>query len=56
MLASYVLGRYVKEGDLIETLCWLPITELMDFPITNWCLSVLHDPSWSKYLPIKLQN
>ena len=55
-VASYVLGRYVKEDDLIKTLCWLPITELMDFSIANCCFSALHDPNWPKFLPIKLQE
>ena len=55
-VASYVLGRYVKEDDLIKTLSWLPITELMDFSIANCYFSALHDPNWSKYLPIKLQE
>ena len=54
-VASYVLGRYVKEDDLIKTLSWLPITELVDFCIANCCFSALHDPNWPKYLPIKLQ-
>ena len=52
---SYALGRYVKEDDLIKTLNWLPITELMDFSIANCCFSVLPNPNWPKYLPIKLQ-
>ena len=55
-VASYVLGRYVKEDDLIKTLCWLPITELMEFSIANCCFSALHDPNWPKCLPIKLQT
>ena len=54
-VASYALSRYVKEDDLIKTLRWLPITELMDFYIANCCFSALHDPNWPKYLPIKLQ-
>ena len=48
-VASYVLGQYVKEDDLIKTLCWLPITELVDFSIINCCFSVLHDPNRPKY-------
>ena len=36
-------------------LCCLPITELIDFPIANCCFSALHDPNWTKYLPVKLQ-
>ena len=54
-VASYVLGRYNKEDDLIKTLSWLPITALVDFGIANCCFSTLHDPNWPKYLPIKLQ-
>ena len=55
-VASYVLGRYFKEDDLIKTLSWLPVTELMDFSIANCCFSALHDPNLPKYLPIKLQE
>ena len=36
-VASYVLGRYVKESYLIKTLNWLPITELVDYSIANCC-------------------
>ena len=54
-VASYVLGRYVKEDDLIKMLSWLPITELVDFCIANCCFSALHNPNWPKYLPLKLQ-
>ena len=28
----------------------------MDFSIANCFFSVLHDPNWPKYLPIKLQE
>ena len=55
-VASYVLGRYVKETDIIKTLGWLPISELMDFSITNCCFSALHDPNWPKYLPVNIQE
>ena len=55
-VASYVLGRYIEENNLIKTLCWLPITKLMDVCIANCCFSALHDPNWPKYLPIKLQE
>ena len=55
MFASYVLGLYVKKDNLIKTLIWLPITELMDFYIANCCFSALPNPNWPKYLPIKLQ-
>ena len=50
-VASYVLDRYVTGDDLIKILCWLPITELIDFSIANCCFSALHDPNWPKYLP-----
>ena len=43
---SYVLGRYVKEDDLIKTLCWLPNTKLMDLSIPNCCFSALNNPNW----------
>ena len=33
----------------------VPITELVDFCITNWYFSALHRPNWPKYLPVKLQ-
>ena len=55
-VASYILGLYIKQDDLIKTLYWLPITELMDFSIANCCFSALHDPNWLKHLPIKLQE
>ena len=42
-VASYVLGRFLKEDDLIKALCWLPITELMDFSIANCCFSALQN-------------
>ena len=41
----HVLGRYVKEDDLIKMLCWLPMAELIDFSIANCCFSALHDPN-----------
>ena len=41
---------------MIKALCWLPITELVDFPIANYCFSVLHDPNLPKYLLVKLQE
>ena len=41
---------------MIKTLCWLPINELVDFSIANYCFSALHDPNWPKHLPIKLQE
>ena len=55
-MLSYVLGRYVKENDLIKTLSWLPITKLMSFFIVNYCFPALKDPKRSKYLPIKLHE
>ena len=38
-VASYELGRYTKQNDLIKTLSGLPMTELMDFSIENRCFS-----------------
>ena len=44
-VASCVLGPYVKEDDLIKTLGWLPVTELVDFCMANCCFSALHYPN-----------
>ena len=49
-----IFSFFVKD-DLIRTLNWLPITELVDFCIANCCFSALNDPNWPKYLPVKLQ-
>ena len=35
MVASYVLGQYVKENDLIRSLSWLTIAELMQIPVSQ---------------------
>ena len=53
-VASYVLGPSVKEDNLITTLSWLSIIELMDFFIAKCFFSALHDSTLPKYLPIKL--
>ena len=55
-LQAMFWGRCLKEDDLIKTLCWLPIPELMHFSIANCSFSALRDANWPKYLPIKLQE
>ena len=52
-IAGYVLGRYAKESDFITTLGWLLVQEMMEFAILKCTFSILNDPKWPKYLPIK---
>ena len=52
-VAGYVLGRYAKESDFITTLGWLLVQEMMEFAIVKCTFSILNDPKWPKYLPIK---
>ena len=55
-VAGYVLGRYAKESDFATTLGWLPLQEMIEFAIVKCTFSLLYDPKWTKYLPIKLQE
>ena len=55
-VAGYVLGRYAKESDFITTLGWLPVQEMIEFAIAKCTFSLLYDPKWTKYLPIRLQE
>ena len=48
-----MLGRYAKESDFITTLGWLLVQEMMEFAIVKCTFSILNDPKWPKYLPIK---
>ena len=38
---TVVFYSKIKKDDLIKMLCWLPITELIGFSITNYCFSAL---------------
>ena len=51
-----MLGRYAKESDFATTLGWLPLQEMIEFAIVKCTFSLLYDPKWTKYLPIKLQE
>ena len=51
-----MLGRYAKESDFITTLGWLPVQEMIEFAIAKCTFSLLYDPKWTKYLPIRLQE
>ena len=51
-----MLGRYAKESDFVTTLGWLPVQEMIEFAIVKCTFSLLYDPKWTKYLPIKLQE
>ena len=51
-----MLGRYAKESDFATTLGWLPVQEMIEFAIVKCTFSLLYDPKWTKYLPIKLQE
>ena len=55
-IAGYMLGKYAEESDFITTLGWLPVQEMMKFAVAKCTFSVLNDPKWPKYLPIKLQE
>ena len=55
-VVGFVLGRYAKEDDFITALGWLPVQEIMKFAIMKCTLSVLNNPKWPKYLPIKVQE
>ena len=54
-VAGYVLGRYVKEKDIIK-LNWLPIRERVSFSISKLAQKALYCNNWPSYLKLNFRT